>query len=407
MAEVFRNFLAGRQLANQERQQQNLLAQQSIENERQNRLMQMRETDFANAQQQFSQEQQLGAADLQRQSVARASAVARQALRLAGSDGAGEANARAFLRRSVPVYGKDFSAVADDFSDLTDDAIPWAQQMQNLQQIAAFGQEQTGDARSGFGNVNPGDFTPQSLAAYQRTIDPRSGIGDYSVLERIWAPPAVSVRDVGGAPSIVDPGNRLGDGPVRQLITPEEQRAADAAAAAATTGAQQDAKATAEARAGLGKAELQAQSAISTIDQLLSARGLPYITGAYSLAPIVPGTPQAAADALAKQIEGQAFLQAFESLKGAGQITEIEGQKATAAMARLQRAQSTKDYRAALQELKDIAARGLQRARAAANGTGGQQASPGRGGPAVGTVDGGYRFRGGDPADPNNWERAR
>ena len=51
---------------------------------------------------------------------------------------------------------------------------------------------------------------------------------------------------------------------------------------------------------------------------------------------------------------GQAFLQAFQSLKGGGAITEKEGEKATAAMARLQRSQSTKDYKDALGELRGI-----------------------------------------------------
>jgi hypothetical protein len=53
-------------------------------------------------------------------------------------------------------------------------------------------------------------------------------------------------------------------------------------------------------------------------------------------------------------LDGQAFLQAFESLKGGGQITEIEGQKATQALGRLDDYQDPEDYKQALIELRDI-----------------------------------------------------
>lgn len=56
------------------------------------------------------------------------------------------------------------------------------------------------------------------------------------------------------------------------------------------------------------------------------------------------------------QLEGQAFLQAFESLKGGGQITEVEGQKATQAIGRLSTAVQIEDYKQALMELRDILA---------------------------------------------------
>jgi hypothetical protein len=65
-----------------------------------------------------------------------------------------------------------------------------------------------------------------------------------------------------------------------------------------------------------------------------------------------------------EQLGGAAFLEAFESLKGGGQITEIEGQKATAAITRLgQRAVSPENYRAALEELRQVYANAQARAR--------------------------------------------
>ena len=115
--------------------------------------------------------------------------------------------------------------------------------------------------------------------------------------------------------------------------------------------------------AGMDSGSIEAADmATSVIDQLISEPGLKYITGGFSLAPVVPGTSQAKADALAKQVEGQAFLQAFQSLKGAGAITDVEGKKATAAIARLSRSQSQKDYTDALNELKQVATSAKQKA---------------------------------------------
>ena len=110
------------------------------------------------------------------------------------------------------------------------------------------------------------------------------------------------------------------------------------------------AKAQAEAQRTIDTAD----QGIATIDQLLNSGGLGAITGIRSKLPIIPGTDQAKADAIAKQIEGQAFLQAFAGLKGGGQITEVEGAKATTAIARLQRGQSKEDYSQALRELRGI-----------------------------------------------------
>lgn len=62
-----------------------------------------------------------------------------------------------------------------------------------------------------------------------------------------------------------------------------------------------------------------------------------------------------------QQLQGKTFLQAFESLKGGGQITEIEGKKAEQAIARLQRTQSTEAFIEALLELREIIVSGQGR----------------------------------------------
>jgi hypothetical protein len=64
------------------------------------------------------------------------------------------------------------------------------------------------------------------------------------------------------------------------------------------------------------------------------------------------------------QISGQAFLTAFEKLKGGGQITETEGKKATEAISRLsKRGVGVEDYKAAIADLMNIIDNGVLRAR--------------------------------------------
>lgn len=92
---------------------------------------------------------------------------------------------------------------------------------------------------------------------------------------------------------------------------------------------------------------------IASIDGILNDPALDGATGVYSFLQNIPGTEARRIGAKTAQLEGQAFLQAFESLKGAGQITEIEGQKATQAIGRLDSSQKPADYREALQDLRE------------------------------------------------------
>lgn len=160
-----------------------------------------------------------------------------------------------------------------------------------------------------------------------------------------------------------------------QSTTAAEEAVGAGQLAAGTAGGKVAGEATAEAKLDLPRLEQNTSQALETIGQLKSHPGLPYITGGYSLAPIVPGTPQAGADALAKQVQGKTFLEAFTTLKGSGQITEVEGTKAEAAIARLQRSQSRREYIQALNELESVLNVGLERSRRKASG--GQEAQSG------------------------------
>jgi hypothetical protein len=101
---------------------------------------------------------------------------------------------------------------------------------------------------------------------------------------------------------------------------------------------------------------------------------------------LIDGTDAASFDAYLKQIEGQAFLQAFETLKGGGQITEIEGEKATVALSRMKRSTNEVEFVKAAREFSDILRRALEKSDARAArllGGGGASAPAAAAGPTL------------------------
>jgi hypothetical protein len=75
------------------------------------------------------------------------------------------------------------------------------------------------------------------------------------------------------------------------------------------------------------------------------------------------GSPAASFERVQKQLEGQAFLSAFESLRGGGAIANAEGQQATAALFRANKAQSEVEYIKAIREAQYHARRAVEAAR--------------------------------------------
>lgn len=148
------------------------------------------------------------------------------------------------------------------------------------------------------------------------------------------------------------------------------------------------------------------EAMISSIDGILSDPALKNATGMLAWTQNIPGTGARRFGARTKQLEGQAFLQAFESLKGGGQITEIEGTKATQAIGRLDTAQSAEDYTQALTELREILVAAQQRPIGWAYNQKDPTVKQG-GAVEAGTTEDGYRFKGGDPSDPANWEKVQ
>lgn len=221
------------------------------------------------------------------------------------------------------------------------------------------------------GNVNPGDFEPQSIAAWLKSGNSPS-TRDYSLLRRVWAPVAPSVANFGGVPGLVgrDP-NRGGAGAagnVTPLATPAVVAGNAGAITAAETAARGAAESAAAARANLPIAQANADQMLALLDRIQKHPGKSYAVGKSSVLPIVPGTDAADFNALLEQAQGRQFLEAYNSLKGSGSITEVEGRKAEQAIANLSRAQSEKGFNDAINNLREVVIAGRARAEAKANG---------------------------------------
>jgi hypothetical protein len=78
------------------------------------------------------------------------------------------------------------------------------------------------------------------------------------------------------------------------------------------------------------------------------------------------GTDEASFMTRHGQITSGTFLKAFESLRGGGQITEIEGKKATEAFNRMSIASSEKEYKAAAEDYMKLLDAILARTKATA-----------------------------------------
>lgn len=125
---------------------------------------------------------------------------------------------------------------------------------------------------------------------------------------------------------------------------------------------------TAEARSDLPRIVTNAQNASKTIQDILAAPGLEGNLGVKGQFPNFPGGDAANAKSLMDKLAGSTFLEAFNTLKGAGQITNIEGEKGTNAIATLQTTQSPEAYKLALMDLQNVINNGVLRAQNAAQG---------------------------------------
>jgi hypothetical protein len=212
----------------------------------------------------------------------------------------------------------------------------------------------------------------------------------------------------------------------------------------------------------LPSAAAQTEESIKTINQAISHPGRETATGksgAFDPRSYVPGTESKSYQVGPyQQVRGQAFLGNIQQMRGLGHLSDAEGMAATAAATSLNTAQTDEDHLRSLHDLKALQLRGLIRAydkagkeipediqgewaaAEAQSGIGkkipfqagrnqglvapatqpgelpvygqpqsqtGPQGAPTKEPLAPGMVVGGFRFKGGNPNDPNAWERAQ
>ena len=173
----------------------------------------------------------------------------------------------------------------------------------------------------------------------------------------------------------------------RQRLANETNPALQGSLAEAKAGGTERGQTVAKAALDLPNAIAKAEAAVGLIDQLVGDLnvdkngklmapkgkraphpGFESVVGA-TIVPglrFVEGSDSAGFASLLDQIKGGAFLQAFETLKGGGQITELEGKTATQAITRLNKAQSEAEFVKAARELQGVVRDVAKRAKAKA-----------------------------------------
>ena len=114
---------------------------------------------------------------------------------------------------------------------------------------------------------------------------------------------------------------------------------------------------------------MQSKELKRTLDTLLNDPNLSDISGSvqggYASSDFVPAwlktDAQRKLQPVVNKLKGQQFLQAYQGLRGGGQITEVEGKKAEQAQAALDQSMEDKDFRKALLDYSKVIENGIAR----------------------------------------------
>jgi len=154
-------------------------------------------------------------------------------------------------------------------------------------------------------------------------------------------------------------------------------------------------------------------------NEALTAPGLPGTAGLRGAIPNIPGSDAADAAAKLNTLKSQIAFGVLQEMRnnsktgGAlGAVSDKEQEMLKSALAPLEKSQSIEELRKSLKGVIDYANGAKDRMRAAYNMKHGERQTGGATGsfdtpkgPMRGQVVDGYRFKGGDPADKNNWEK--
>lgn len=250
---------------------------------------------------------------------------------------------------------------------------PWNSQVQNSiiseligkQVNPAAGLNPTSDIQNyEYGQTHPGftDYQTQKGGASETSLQP-TWLVDNDPASPTYGKPVIGQLNKAGV--------------VVKSQLPEGVTAMDPGQIAGTKAAGViDGKTQANAQALLPSASLAAQQTLDVIGKLRTdGQGLEETFGkVLGVLPqqwnpvTTPGTPKANFAALLNQAKGKVFLTAYQSLKGGGAITEVEGLKAEQALARLDTAQSKEAFLAALDDFEQAVKDGMEKLTYAASG---------------------------------------
>lgn len=199
--------------------------------------------------------------------------------------------------------------------------------------------------------LKPGDV-PSSV----REFEYYENLSDEGKKKFLGVKRAASKFDLGGtvlAGHLLDEMKKF-----QKTLAPKEQPSLKEAQAASSAAGTEIGREVVAARFGLPQARMEAVRIKRMTDGLLNHPAFSTVIGwktniAGMVARVVdlPGSDEADFVARLEQIGGATFMQAYKVLKGGGQITEIEGKKATAAYSRLEKTNvPEKDYKKAIKD---------------------------------------------------------
>lgn len=230
------------------------------------------------------------------------------------------------------------------------------------------------------GEVSATNIRPAEKMSFQNTgqetlgIDPFTGERRLS-LQNSMAPGeqarlAQSAQQFGASHSLAQANHGLAqqNAALQQLkmqmdMNPEYQ----AQMAGMKAAGKEQALNTMKAKTELPQVVTQGEDTIRLVDELVNHPGFSVSVGKSaplgSLLGMAPGTEAASFNVALNQLKGKQFMEAFQSLKGGGQITEMEGKKATDAMSRMDKSNTEEEFRRAAKEFQDVLRNGINRAK--------------------------------------------